>query len=74
MAIVDVLLVPQVDADRVVVALGIGNTVGMTVAGVLLVLAIRRAAGASALSGLARSIVGGLLSGAVAYAAGRSVV
>lgn len=51
----------------VAVALGGGTSIGMTVAGVALVVALRRSAGPSALDGLARTLLG---SGAAAVLAG----
>ncbi len=59
------LVVP--DPSDVAVALGGGSSVGMTVAGVALVVALRRCAGAAALDGLVRTVVG---TGAAALLAG----
>ena len=56
--------------DLVVPALGLGSTVGMTVAGVLLLAALGRVRGRAVLSGLGRTLGGGLLGGAAGYAAG----
>jgi putative peptidoglycan lipid II flippase len=61
----DLVLTGLVPADWTVAALGLGNTVGMTVAGILLVWALRRSAGGAALGGLART---------TAAAAGAAVV
>jgi putative peptidoglycan lipid II flippase len=46
-------------------ALGAGNAIGMTVAGIGLLAGLRRAAGAAALRGLPRALFVGLLAGAV---------
>jgi putative peptidoglycan lipid II flippase len=55
--------------DRVA-AIGLANSVGMTVAGVLLVVALRRAAGAPAAAGAARSSAVSAVAAAVAAALG----
>jgi putative peptidoglycan lipid II flippase len=55
-------------------ALGLANAAGMTVIGVLLVLAVRRHAGPSALAGLGRSTVVGIVAAGTAAAAGYGVV
>ncbi|MBB4745335.1 putative peptidoglycan lipid II flippase [Actinoplanes octamycinicus] len=54
--------------------LGLATALGMTVTGVLLVLAVRRHAGVGALAGLARASVAGVVAAAVAGAAGWGVV
>jgi peptidoglycan biosynthesis protein MviN/MurJ (putative lipid II flippase) len=64
---VDVALVPLVSASSVVPVLGLANTVGMTVSGVALLVAVGRTRGAAALRGSARAIGAGL-AGAVAGA------
>ena len=64
-AAADVLLIATLpDLDRAV-ALGIGNSIGMTVLGVLLVRAVRRNSSA-ALSGLSRALLAGFLGCAAA--------
>ena len=69
-AVADVALVTSLpDADRVVL-LGVGNTIGMTVAGLLLLAGLRRAAGPQALRGAARSGAAGLVAAAVAVGLG----
>ena len=65
---VDVAAVPLVSANSVVPVLGLANTVGMTVSGVALLVAVGRTRGAAALRGSARAIGAGL-AGAVAGAA-----
>jgi putative peptidoglycan lipid II flippase len=57
----------------VVTGLAWGNTVGMTVAGGFLLLALRRAAGPEAISGVPRVLVAGVLAAAVAGVAGRQI-
>ncbi len=61
-------------ADATVVALALGSSIGMSVAGVGLLLALRRSAGPEALAGVARTawVLGA--TGLVAVAAGRLVV
>lgn len=65
-----VAALPEVDR---VVLLGVGNTLGVSVAAVLLLLGLRRSAGPPALAGAGRSAGAGLLAGALAYAAGSFV-
>jgi putative peptidoglycan lipid II flippase len=69
-----VLLVP----DRwVVPVLGLGNTVGLTAAGVILVIAVRRARGGAAMAGMARAGAAGaaaaVIGGGVAAALSAAV-
>jgi putative peptidoglycan lipid II flippase len=69
-AAADVLLVLAFpDAQRVVL-LGVGNTVGLSLAGLLLVAGLRRAAGAGAFAGAGRTTVAGAVAGAVALGLG----
>ncbi|MEO3788175.1 lipid II flippase MurJ [Actinocorallia sp. B10E7] len=68
-----VLVVWVVPEDWVVAAFGFGNTIGMTVAGALLLAALIRARGPAAAEGLPRAALGGLLGGSVGAAAGYSV-
>ena len=69
-AVADVALVLALpDVDRVVL-LGIGNSVGVTLAGLLLLGRLLRASGVAALSGAARSTAAGLAGAAVAGATG----
>jgi putative peptidoglycan lipid II flippase len=65
---VDVAVVPLVRAHWVVPVLGLGNTIGLTCAGVALVLAVRVSRGPAALRGSGRAAAAGL-AGAVAGAA-----
>ncbi|MQA88251.1 MAG: virulence factor MviN, partial [Streptosporangiales bacterium] len=57
----DVVLVRYVPPEWVVAALGLGNTVGMTVGGALLLASLYRARGRDALAGLGRAAAAGLL-------------
>ncbi|BCY13523.1 murein biosynthesis integral membrane protein MurJ [Actinoplanes sp. L3-i22] len=54
--------------------LGLANALGMSVTGLLLVLAVRRHAGRAALAGLLRAVVAAVVAAAVAGAAGWAVV
>jgi putative peptidoglycan lipid II flippase len=58
---------------RPVVALGLGNAIGMTVAGVLLMVAVRRTVGRGVFDGLGRTAAAGLTAAAASGAAGWSV-
>jgi putative peptidoglycan lipid II flippase len=69
----DVALVPLVPANWVVPALGLGNTIGLTVAGIALVAAVRRARGAVALRGVTRAGLAGLAGALAGAAAGLGV-
>ena len=69
----DVALVPAVSHQWVVPVLGLGNTVGLTVAGLVLLAAVRAARGPAALRGLARATGAGL-AGAVAGATAGALV
>jgi putative peptidoglycan lipid II flippase len=80
-AVVDVTLAAALPRSARAVALGAGNSVGMTIAGLLLVRALRRAAGDVGIAGATRAAVaggagagGGALAGAwVAGALGRAL-
>jgi putative peptidoglycan lipid II flippase len=69
----DLVIVPLVRASWVVPALGLGNTIGLTVAGIALVAAVRRALGAVALHGVARAGLAGLAAALAGAAAGLGV-
>ena len=69
----DVVIVPLVPASWVVPALGLGNTIGLTVAGIALVAAVRRARGAVALRGVTRAGLAGLAGALAGAAAGLGV-
>ena len=70
---VDVVAVRAVSARWVVPALGAGNTIGMTVAGIGLLLAVRQIRGGAALHGLARSAAAGAVGAVAGAAAGAAV-
>jgi putative peptidoglycan lipid II flippase len=69
----DLVIVPLVPANWVVPALGLGNTIGLTVAGIALVAAVRRARGAAALHRVTRAGLAGLASALAGVAAGLGV-
>ena len=58
---------------RQVLVLGLANTIGMSVIGLLLVLAVRRHAGPASLSGLGRATAAGIVAAVVAALAGWAV-
>jgi putative peptidoglycan lipid II flippase len=60
--------------ERQVLGLGLANAAGMSVIGGLLVLAVRRHAGADALAGLGRAVVVGIVAAGVAALAGWGAV
>ncbi|MEV6301432.1 lipid II flippase MurJ [Actinoplanes sp. NPDC051861] len=62
------------DGGRALFGLGLANALGMTVTGVLLVLAVRRHAGPSALAGLTRASVAAVVAAGLAAAAGWGTV
>jgi putative peptidoglycan lipid II flippase len=70
-AALDVVLVRTTDLDRVT-ALGLGNTGGMTLAGLLLLLGLRRVA-PSALRGIGRAAVAGVVAAGAAMTAAAAV-
>ncbi|WP_030452218.1 murein biosynthesis integral membrane protein MurJ [Herbidospora cretacea] len=67
-----VALVLTLPDDRAVGALGLGSTIGMTTAGVLLLLAVRRAYGP--LAGLGRAALASVAGGVTGAVAGSAVV
>ncbi|NMR21417.1 murein biosynthesis integral membrane protein MurJ [Cellulomonas fimi] len=62
------------DGAATLLGLGLGNTIGMTVAGVALLVAVRRSAGAAALSGVPRTLVVVLVGAGIGAVAGRWLV
>jgi putative peptidoglycan lipid II flippase len=70
---VDVVAVPMVRARWVVPVLGLGNTIGLTCAGIALVAAVRAARGPAALLGSGRAAGAGLAGGLAGGAAGALV-
>jgi peptidoglycan biosynthesis protein MviN/MurJ (putative lipid II flippase) len=69
----DLLIVPFVSGARVVPALGLGTSIGLTVAGASLLLLVRRERGAAALSGMLRAFLAGLAGCVAGVAAGSGV-
>ncbi|MEE6282963.1 murein biosynthesis integral membrane protein MurJ [Georgenia sp. MJ170] len=61
------------DGPATLRALAVGTTVGMTVAGIALLVALRQTLGAGALHGLTRTIAVGAVGGTLGGAAGRAV-
>lgn len=68
--VADVALVLAVPPTWAVAGLGLGNTIGMTVAGVLLAVAVVRERGAGTVAGTGRALAAGVLGGVAGYAAG----
>jgi putative peptidoglycan lipid II flippase len=68
--IADLALVPAFSARWRVVALGIGNSIGMTLAGALLVAGIARATTGHALAGTRRTLAGSMAGGSVGLGLG----
>ncbi len=71
--IADVVAVALVPARWVVPVLGLGNTIGLTLSGIALLGAVRRARGPAALRGSGRAAVAGLAGAVVGGAAGAAV-
>jgi putative peptidoglycan lipid II flippase len=69
----DLLIVPAVPRARVVPALGLATSIGLTFAGLALVVVIARVRGAASLAGVPRAFLAGLLGCAAAAAAGSAV-
>jgi len=69
----DVIAVALVSNPWVVPALGLGNTIGLTVSGIALLGAVRRARGQQALRGVGRAAVAGLTGAVVGGGAGAAV-
>lgn len=72
-ALAAVVLSSALAAERRVLALALANSVGMVVLGALLVVTVARRAGASALAGLVRASLVGVLAGVAAAVAGLAV-
>jgi putative peptidoglycan lipid II flippase len=68
--VADVCIVPFIPRDRVVPALGLGTTIGLTAAGVALLILVRRERGTAALAGMWRAFGAGLVGCALAALAG----
>ena len=68
--VANLLIVPFVPPDRVVPALGLGTTFGLTVSGVALLILVRRERGSVALHGVSRAFFAGLAGCAAGAVAG----
>jgi len=68
--VADLALVPFVPRRWVVPALGLGNSIGLTVAGAALLIAVARVRGRGCLAGLGRAFAAGLAGGVAGAAAG----
>ena len=73
-AVSDVLLVRALPDVEVVVLLGVGNTIGVTAGGLVLLVALVRRDGGPAVTGAGRSAAAGLAGAAVALAVGAAVL
>jgi putative peptidoglycan lipid II flippase len=71
--VADLVIVPLVPSAWVVPALGLGNTIGLTLASIALLGAVRRARGRAALRGVIRAGAAGLAGAAAGAAAGWGV-
>jgi peptidoglycan biosynthesis protein MviN/MurJ (putative lipid II flippase) len=71
--VADLSIVPFVPRSRVVPALGLGTSIGLTVAGVALLVLVRRERGAAALTGVPRAFLAGLVGCAAGAAAGSAI-
>jgi putative peptidoglycan lipid II flippase len=71
--VADVVLVQAAPTRWVVAALGLGNTIGMTAAGIALLVAVRRARGSAALAATARAAGAGVAAAVAGAAAGAGV-
>jgi putative peptidoglycan lipid II flippase len=71
--VIAVTLTRVVPAERVTAALGVAHSVGMTLAGTLLIAAVIRADGWPALRGVVRTLIFALISGGVGGTAGWAV-
>jgi putative peptidoglycan lipid II flippase len=71
--VADLALVPAFAARWRVVALAIGNTAGMTVAGVALLVGVARTSGGSALAGIHRTVPGAIAGAVVGFGLGMAV-
>ncbi len=71
--VVDVVLALMVHPRWVVGVLGLGNTIGLTAAGVALLIAVRRERGGGALRGIRGSAMLGLVAGVVGAGVGAAV-
>ena len=71
--VADLLIVPFVPRPRVVPALGLGTSIGLTVAGIALLVLVSRERGGAALTGVPRAFGAGIAGCAAGAAAGSAV-
>jgi len=71
--VADLLIVPFVPRPRVVPALGLGTSIGLTVAGIALLVLVSRERGGAALTGVPRAFGAGVAGCAAGAAAGSAV-
>jgi putative peptidoglycan lipid II flippase len=71
--VADLLIVPFVPRPRVVPALGVGTSIGLTVAGIALLVLVSRERGGAALTGVPRAFLAGAAGCATGAAAGSAV-
>ena len=71
--VADVSIVPFIPRARVVPALGLGTTIGLTAAGIALLVLVRRERGTAALAGMWRAFGAGLAGCVLAAIAGSAV-
>ena len=71
--VADLMMVPFVPPERVVPALGLGTTAGLTVSGITLLILVRRERGSAALLGVPRAFLAGLAGCVAGAAAGGAV-
>ena len=71
--VADLLIVPFVPRPRVVPALGLGTSIGLTVAGIALLVLVHRDRGSGALAGVPRAFLAGLAGCAAGAATGSAV-
>jgi putative peptidoglycan lipid II flippase len=71
--VADLLIVPFVPRPRVVPALGLGTSIGLTAAGIALLVLVSRERGGAALAGVARAFGAGVAGCAAGAAAGSAV-
>jgi putative peptidoglycan lipid II flippase len=70
---VDIVLVAALPASWAVAAVGVGSSVGLSIAAGWMLWALHRSAGAAALAGLRRATTAALFGGGIAVAAGTAV-
>lgn len=69
-----IIVVPMVDSQERVAAVGAANSIGMTVVGIALAILVARRAGAAALTGLIRTTLAALVAAGIGSVAGWAAV